>query len=406
MLQNASAPVRLSGLGGSGKTTAALEVAHRLSEEGPITRVWWVSSGGANSGDLYAVAFDAGADRGAFSLGYEADVLWRQLEKLGEPWMLVLDNVNDPDLLAAEERPLHDGVGWLRSPKRLPGAVLITSRRSGWPELADWAGELPVDVLDDEDGAQVLLDLAPKAGGRAEARLLAGHLGGLPLALDLAGNFLARAVRSKDWPSVEGPRTFADYRRSFDERLSRRVGARERRPDEIGRDLATITASLELSLDMLKKQQNHAAEPLMLLLAAFGPIPIPHLRLLDADLIAASELFASCRPSALDLRTALQGLTGHRFVRVESTGAEDEGGDMDGRLTIHPLVRLSMRSSGPGGVRGGPGPYGNRPRPRSGRPGCPDRPAPRRGRPTAGVSALSGTGRCGARTRPAGTATS
>ncbi|MEU6917873.1 aKG-HExxH-type peptide beta-hydroxylase [Streptomyces olindensis] len=332
----------LSGLGGSGKTTAALEVAHQLSEEGPVERVWWVSAADAKdlSSALHAVAFDAGAGTGEFGLGHKADVLWRQLEQLREPWLLVLDNVNDPELLAAEKQPLHHGVGWLHPPRRLPGAVLVTSRRSGWPELAEWTTELPVDVLDDEDGAQVLLDLAPKAGGRAEARLLSVRLGGLPLALDLAGTLLKRA---RGWPRVRGPRTFADYRRGLDERLARRVADQASVPDELEGDLARITATWELSLDLLKEQKNHAAEPLMLLLAAFGASPIPHLRLLDPEVIARSELFASCRPSSLELGTALDGLTGHRFVHEESggVGAEDDG--TDGHLAIHPLVRLSMR---------------------------------------------------------------
>ncbi|MFH9005832.1 aKG-HExxH-type peptide beta-hydroxylase [Streptomyces afghaniensis] len=333
----------LSGLGGSGKTTAALEVAHQLSEEGPMARVWWVSADDAKglSGALHAVAFDAGAGTGEFGRGHEADVLWRQLEKLREPWLLVLDNVNDPELLAAEKRPLHHGVGWLHPPRRLPGAVLVTSRWSGWPELADWTTELPVDVLDDEDGAQVLLDLAPEAGGRAEARLLAERLGGLPLALDLSGTFLKQAARG--WPRVKGPRTFADYRRSLDERLGGRVADRASAPDELERDLTRITATWELSLDLLKEQENHAAEPLMLLLAAFGASPIPHQRLLDPEVITQSELFASCRPSRPELGRALTELTGHRFVHEESGGVGAEDDDTDGHLAIHPLVRLSMR---------------------------------------------------------------
>lgn len=342
----------LSGLGGSGKTTAALEIAHRLAEEGPTAHIWWVSAEGGSglSGPLYAVAFHAGADPGAFGLGHEADVLWRHLEELREPWLLVLDNVNTPTVLAPRDRTLQEGVGWLRSPRRLPGAVLITSRSSGWTGHADWVEEFAVDVLDGVDGAQVLLDQAPAAGEPEAARRLAEHLGGLPLALDLAGTFLGRPALATGWPPAEGPKTFDEYRHSLEERQRAVAAAQPQSPTGLERDLARITATWELSLDFLKEQENHAAEPLMLLLSAFGPTPVPHLRLLDPESILGSGLFTAGLPSSprlrfssTDLRTALEGLTGLRFVRVESVGGQ--AGDTGGRITIHPVVRLSMRTS-------------------------------------------------------------
>ncbi|WNM32074.1 HEXXH motif-containing putative peptide modification protein [Streptomyces sp. Li-HN-5-11] len=359
----------LSGLGGSGKTTVALEVAHQLSETGAAARVWFVSAqhGKRPSGPLYAVAFDAGADSGAVGRGHEADVLWRQLEKLREPWLLVLDNVNEPALLApAEEEPaahtgepavdqgrratpeerLAAGVGWLRRPRHLPGAVLITSLRSGRPPWPGWTTDVPVDVLGTEDSARILIDLAPQAGQEADARLLAADLGDLPLALNLVGSFLAHAIRAARMVALPGPKTFADYRRSFHERLGRRTAVPGPSPDEqVHGHLERINATWEVSLDLLRHHEQHAAGPLMMLLSALGPAPIPSLRLLDPELIAAGDLFASCRPSPVQVAEALEGLLGLHFLRDDG-GARDHDpqSGTGARLTIHPLVRSSMRS--------------------------------------------------------------
>ena len=48
-----------------------------------------------------------------------------------------------------------------------------------------------VSSLAAEPGGRVLLDHAPEAGGPEEAQALADRLGGLPLALLLAGRYLA-----------------------------------------------------------------------------------------------------------------------------------------------------------------------------------------------------------------------
>ena len=97
----------------------------------------------------------------------------------------MLDNADNPAALTAGDRPVNSGSGWLR-PTRA-GLVLVTSRVGDAQRWGPVARILRLDSLDQADGAQVLLDLAPGAGNRADAESLSDHLGGLPLALHQAG---------------------------------------------------------------------------------------------------------------------------------------------------------------------------------------------------------------------------
>ncbi|MDH2393983.1 FxSxx-COOH system tetratricopeptide repeat protein [Streptomyces sp. HNM0663] len=336
----------LTGLGGCGKTTVALEVAHRLS---PMTgHVWWVSAADRESlwVALHAVAFDAGADSEEFAHAHAADVLWKRLNALTEPWLLVLDNVDDPSFLTARPHPLARGVGWLRPPGTPHGTVLVTSRESRRERWAPWIRVLPVDVLGIDDGARVLLDLAPEAGDEREAKKLAQHLGGLPLALDLAGSYLALTAEEL-WPVPGAPETFADYRRSFDGRIEEMAADPDSSLGEAEQARRAILTTWELSLDLLHNQGNDLARPLLRLLSAFGPAPIPHQQLLNPQVLATCDLFPT--PTDKRIRAALKGLSGLRLVNLQSLSPEPDRGDSSDadirrKIDIHPLVRASNRA--------------------------------------------------------------
>lgn len=91
-----------------------------------------------------------------------ADLVWQHLDRSVEPWLLVLDNADEPEIL-------RDG-SWLRTSPR--GTVVVTTRRSAarwWP-----GAELQhIGVLPREDAARVLQDLAPHRGTQQEADRIA-----------------------------------------------------------------------------------------------------------------------------------------------------------------------------------------------------------------------------------------
>ncbi|MFI0859584.1 aKG-HExxH-type peptide beta-hydroxylase [Streptomyces smyrnaeus] len=340
----------LSGMGGCGKTTVALETAHQLA--GAATRVWWVS--GENSEVLFAalrsVAFAAGAQAADFVGSHPAEVLWTRLNALTTPWLLILDNVDDPTMLAdvsfgttalaAVQRGLADGVGWLREPAHPWGTVLATSRESRGERWGHWVHMVGVDLLSADDGAKVLRDLSPQAGSFQEARELAKHLGGLPLSLNLAGSYLARA-REDPWPSPSTPMTFAEYRHRLDADLAGMASDPDRDLGRVERSRRAILSTWELSLDLLHQQGTDLARPLLRLLSVLGPAPIPYRELIDPELLAESELFSD--PAHPRLREAVTGLAGLRLITIESTrDSADEGPQR--WITMHPMVRSAGRA--------------------------------------------------------------
>jgi tetratricopeptide (TPR) repeat protein len=168
--------VAVQGMGGVGKTSLAVEYAHRF--RGLYAGVCWCPAE-TRTGLLSALASLA-VTLGA-ATAEEADVekaakaTLRQLAEQRATWLLVYDNVPAPDAVA----------------DLLPSAgvrVLITSRFSDWSELAD---EVALDVLPVEE-AVALLESRTVRRDAAGAKTLAEALGNLPLALDHAAAYCKR----------------------------------------------------------------------------------------------------------------------------------------------------------------------------------------------------------------------
>lgn len=257
----------LHGLGGCGKTAVASELFRYATDEGGRVGLWVSASDAASlRAGMLAVAADRGAGEGELTaartgLRAAADLVWDQLDRSDREWLLVIDNADDPAVLR--------GGGWLRTSPR--GTTLVTTRLAGarwWPgaELCH------VGVLPREDAAQVLCDLAPESGTVEEAAEVAERLGRLPLALTLAGGYLAHQVIS--------PWTMSEYGRVLDQDQGVNVtelldrGA-ERSSVDDSRHLAGRT--WRLSLDALSAQGLPGATTLMRLLSclAADPLPVP-----------------------------------------------------------------------------------------------------------------------------------
>ena len=149
--------------------------------------------------------------------GDAADVIWQRLADKREPWMLVIDNADDPQMLAGAGSCLAEGRGWLRPVTGEIGMVLVTSRDGSPASWGSWSRRYRLEMLPADTAAAVLADHAgdhPGLGGEQDARLLAARLGGLPLALKIAGSYLAEAAadpgrvrrhrRDRHLPAVPG----------------------------------------------------------------------------------------------------------------------------------------------------------------------------------------------------------
>jgi len=305
-LAGAAGQVRVvHGLGGCGKTTVALEVAYRAQLRG--AEVWWIAAveqDGLVAG-LRTVGRRVGVTDAELNRGDVCDVLWERLNARPEPWLLVLDNADDPRILNGPAASLSEGSGWLRPVESPSGQVLVTSRDGAESSWGSWCIRHRLPVLPVDEAAKVLLDRAGHlAGSDDEARALADRLGGLPLALRIAGSYLAQAAAVPAAFAEPGLiRTFRQYRDALDagdlDAVFRAPGTGQPSQDEARR---LIGRTWDLSLDLLDARQLPEARRLLRLLACFADAPIPYELLLHPATLAASSFF--------------EGLTGARLWEV------------------------------------------------------------------------------------------
>ena len=209
--------VALCGLGGAGKTSVAVEYAHRhLAEVG----VAWQFA--AEDPAVLAAGFgELAAQLGARELLDARDPVASVHGVLaGYPaeWLLVFDNAPDRASVAAFVPPAGRG------------RVLITSQNPNWPP----GQALDVPVLDPEVAAEFLVNRTGDPDRQA-ALELAGELGGLPLALEQAAAYIQATGDS-----------LAGYLASFRQRRAGPAGPRraDRVPPDGGHHLgAGVRAS-------------------------------------------------------------------------------------------------------------------------------------------------------------------
>ncbi|ETS85342.1 hypothetical protein PFICI_03367 [Pestalotiopsis fici W106-1] len=129
----------LEGLGGVGKTQIALEAAYRMHVANPDCSVFWVPA--IDSTSFYKAYHDIGQVLGAKGLDdKDADVRALVHVELARedagPWLWIVDNADDPELLFGKQ-------GILKLPFNRNGSILITTRNHDvamqldiqWPHL-------------------------------------------------------------------------------------------------------------------------------------------------------------------------------------------------------------------------------------------------------------------------------
>src|SRR6266704_6876604 len=265
----------IAGMGGLGKYTIALTAARMAKERG--YRVWWVRAADTAqlTSGMLEVLRELGAPEsvtvpvreGARTAAARAWEFLNGEHAAGRRWLLVFEGADNPVVLAgAGAGTPADGTGWLRPD---PAGMVIVTTRIRDPRV--WGPGVTLRELrplDDEAGAEVLRDLAPEVAdhGGQEARELSRRLGGLPLALHLAGTYLGSPFAR--WS------TFAEYHRALDG-VELPVALTD--IEERGADIhATVQRTWDLSLDALAAEGMPQARPLLLVLSCFAPAtPIP-----------------------------------------------------------------------------------------------------------------------------------
>jgi tetratricopeptide (TPR) repeat protein len=255
----------VTGLGGIGKTSTAIEYAHRHRDQFDIA--WWIPSEDptlvpARLAEL-ARALDV-ADPGD-SIEVAVARLRAALHARSR-WLLVFDNAEDPRALAPL---LPDG----------QGQILITSRDPDWHGVAATVG---VHEFRRTESVALLRKLANSLSGK-EADCVAEALGDLPLAVDQAGSLLGTSTLDAD-----------TYLRLLADQADRLLDH-----DPGGLYPRSVTAAWAVAFDQLATDHPEALE-LLTLLAWLGPEPVPLTLLTDnPDALPDTLAHAAADPLAL-----------------------------------------------------------------------------------------------------------
>ncbi|RKN43124.1 FxSxx-COOH system tetratricopeptide repeat protein [Streptomyces hoynatensis] len=283
------------GLGGVGKTSLALQYAHRHRAD--YTTVWWITADQpdaitAGLASLTSRLLPDLASSATIPVLAEWAITWFQTHP---GWLVVFDNAEDP-------RALEPVISQLDT-----GHHLVTSRRTtGWHRLGT---PLRLDMLMPQDATELLLRIAGRGAGEREAAArVAAELGYLPLAVEQAGAYChhhgigcaAFLERLRRYPA----RMFAA---AYPGSTDRRTIARTWRVT-----LSTIAAADPLAADLLR------------VLAWLAPDRVPR------DLLAA----VGDDPLAVDDALALLG--GYSMITLGSA-----------HLRVHRLVQAVARTPDP-----------------------------------------------------------
>ncbi|WP_440901061.1 hypothetical protein [Actinosynnema sp.] len=324
----------LHGTGGSGKTAVALELTDALRRTGSGLTVWWLDASDPRtlSAGFREVALAAQASVEEVVMAWSGarspvPVVAKALAR-AVGWVLVVDNADDARAL----RP------WLPALPPSNGAVVITTRHGATDPLPRGAALREVEPLGERHAVDMLRELAPDAGDRAQALLLARALGKLPLALHLAGRYLSAAARLPRVAGAELPADFDHYRRVFldhfpqVDQLHELVGGLDERE--------VLARTWELSLELLEELGVRWARALLRWLSSLAQAPLP-VRALEVRIFTLSRLF--------DLMTPLELV--RTLAKLADFGLVDRVLFQDPRFSpvstecvlVHPVIREANR---------------------------------------------------------------
>ncbi|MBO0803218.1 MAG: tetratricopeptide repeat protein [Nocardiopsaceae bacterium] len=300
--------VALCGLGGAGKTSTAVEYAHRHLAEVSVCWQLRAEEPVALEADFAMLAAQLGARDPADVRDPVASV-HAVLARQEADWLLIFDNAPD---LASVERFL---------PPAGPGRILVTTQSQHWPP--DQALEVP--TLDAEAAVSFLVSRTGSTD-RAAAADLADELGGLPLALAQAAAYMQATAMSM---------------RAYLELFRARQADLLARGEAAGHP-AHVAATLGLALSELGEQAP-VALGLMRLLAFLAPEPVPLGPLLSDSGAAAARLTGGGVPTEIAPLAGDPVVCGDAVAALRRYSLVTPAGD--GAVLVHRLVRAVTRAA-------------------------------------------------------------
>lgn len=306
-------PLALSGLAGMGKTQVALAYAYRFRAH--YHDIFWVQ---AETRETMIASYLVFAEQlrlpereqQAPRQVIEAVTRWFRNHK---GWLLILDNVEDMNLL-------H-----LCLPVPRQGTILLTTRQA---VMAPFAHTLTLDVMTEAEGMLLLLRRAGMvaheepldrvtADQQEEARVIVRAVGGLPLALDQAGTYLA-----------ETHCCLADYLALFQRQAALLLDRRGQAVDHV----QSVSSTFSLCFEQVE-QASPTAAALLRLCLFLVPDAIPEEMLLGAG-SSDDSLLPPLPDDPVRFDDALVLL--HRYSLLQRNPESKT-------LTIHRLVQMVLR---------------------------------------------------------------
>lgn len=286
----------ISGLGGVGKTETALAYAHRYKES--YHYILWAT---ADSSDTLTAAYVGFADllhlperdRQDQNLIVAAVKYWLKTQK---EWLLILDNIEDPNLV---QRFV---------PSSPQGAVLLTTQLHVTEPIAQTIG---LDTMPEEEGARLLLtrahylkpgsarDIAIDDATMMVAKTISREVGGLPLALDQAGAY----IQQVGCPLAE---YLALYREGRDKLL-------QKRGKTYVDHAASVTATFLLAISRVA-QKHEVAPELLRPFAFLAPSDIPEEVVVEGAPHLGTTLQSLAR-DRFDFNDAIEALQAFSLIR-------------------------------------------------------------------------------------------
>jgi tetratricopeptide (TPR) repeat protein len=306
----------ISGLGGIGKTQVAIEYAYRFREH--YHDILWVA---ADSRETLMTSYLTLArhlrlrerEEREQSKVIEAIKRWLREHK---GWLLILDNIEDLELVRE----------FVPAPRQ--GAVVLTTRRV---ETGRIAQAIVLDVMPEEEGILLLLRRTGYLGveatletatphHREAARAIVHTVGGLPLALDQAGAYIA-----------ENRCSLSHYLDLFKQEQRALLQRRGTVPSDHPQP---VTMTFSLAFEQIQ-QKNRATSDLLTVCAFLAPDGIP-LEVITEGAAHLGTVLEAVAVNTLQLDQALEILQAYSLVRLDGESRT---------LSIHRLVQAVLRDT-------------------------------------------------------------